>query len=54
MKEQITEVVRNLIYHGRHFSAHRDEVVIRKSVDYLLGLKETRRKPKERTIKEKW
>ena len=31
----ILEVIGSLIYHGRHFSPKRDEVVIRKSLDRI-------------------
>ena len=31
----LEEVAVSLIYHGRHFSKHRDEIVIRKSIGRL-------------------
>ncbi len=35
MDKKIEEVLRALIYHGRHFSPKRDEVVVRKTIDYI-------------------
>lgn len=37
-KEQLNEVLRSLIYHGRHFSPTRDKVVLRKSSDAIFKL----------------
>lgn len=38
MSELLLEVLRSLIYHGRHFSKTRDEVVLRKSLDRIIEL----------------
>jgi len=38
VEEEVKEVVRELIYHGRHFASHRDEVVVRKCVERLKEL----------------
>lgn len=38
MDEQLLEVIRSLIYHGRHFSPSRDAVVIRKSLDRIYDV----------------
>jgi hypothetical protein len=41
MRAKLEEVCRELIHHGRHFSPHRDAVVIRKCADYLAELADT-------------
>ena len=38
MKVKLWEVFKATIYHGRHFSKSRDDIVIRKDVDYIIGL----------------
>ena len=37
-KEKLKLLVTDIIYHGRHFSKHRDAVVIKKSVKYIRSL----------------
>jgi hypothetical protein len=36
--DELKEVIRSLIYHGRHFSPSRDDVVARKSLIRLLQI----------------
>jgi hypothetical protein len=37
-KTNIIEVIKSLIYHGRHFNPKRDEIVIQKSYDRILDI----------------
>ncbi len=37
-RDQLEEVIKAAIYHGRYFSRTRDKLVIKKSVDYILDL----------------
>jgi len=41
MEEKIVEVIKSLIYHGRHFSPKRDDIVIQKALEYLVQLLST-------------
>ena len=38
MTKKLEDLIKSVIYHGRHFSPSRDAVVIKKSVDYILKL----------------
>lgn len=38
LEDNILEVIRSLIYHGRHFSPTRDKIVIEKSQKRLFNL----------------
>jgi len=37
-EEEIRDLITAAIYHGRHFSPKRDDIVTKKSVDYVLKM----------------
>ncbi len=43
-RKDLEEVVRSLIYHGRHFSPKRDMIVTKKSIDYIIKLMKEHKK----------
>lgn len=52
LEKSIEEVIKTVIYHARHFSPSRDEIVVEKTVRFIMGLMEEGKA--QETKRKKW